>query len=242
MTTAKSQALSTERNVFNGIYYPDEDGLPMPDGFVQEPYFWRVTPVLRDYLEQHYDVIVTGNTFLYYEEGNRRAVVSPDCHVTFGLSRNAILPHNSYFTWHLGRVPDFVMEIGSPSTARTDLGPKRDLYASLGIGEYWRYDPTPDSRNYGEPLVGERLENGEYARVDVSVGEDGMTRGHSPALGLDLCWDDGRLRFYDPARDVWVPDYHDLMEARAAAEAALQSAEARMAEMEAEIRRLRGEA
>lgn len=247
MTTAKSQALSTERNVFNGIYYPDEDGLPLPDGMQQEPHFSRVTPVLRAYLEQYYDVIVTGNTFLYYEEGNRRAVVSPDCHVTFGLTREAILPHNSYFTWHLGRVPDFVMEIGSESTARVDLGRKRNLYASLGIGEYWRYDPTDNSRHYGEPLVGEWLDNGEYVRMDVSPAPDGMLRGHSPALGLDLCWDYGRLRFYDTARGVWVPDYYELRDAHAEAEdrlaeerAARQAAEARMAEMEAELHRLRG--
>ena len=74
MTTAKSQALSTERNVFDGIYYPDEDGIPLPDGPEQEIHFDRVTPVLRAYLEQYYDVIVTGDTFLYYEQGNRKPI------------------------------------------------------------------------------------------------------------------------------------------------------------------------
>ena len=256
MTTAKPQALSTERNVFDGIYYPEEDGVPLPDGPEQEIHFYRITPVLRAYLEQYYDVIVTGDTFLYYERGNPRAVVAPDCHVTFGVNRDDILPHNSYFTWHLGRVPDFVLEIGSRSTARTDLGRKRELYAAIGIGEYWRYDPSPDSRHYGEPLVGERLENGRYVRMEVAPGADGMLRGHSPALGMDLCWDDGRLRFYDTLRGVWVPDYYDLREAHAeaearlageqaareSAEAARAEAEARLAEMEAELGRLRGEA
>ena len=262
MTTAKSPALGTERNVFDGIYYPEEDGIPLPDGPEQETHFYRITPVLRAYLEQYYDVIVTGDTFLYYERGNRRAVVAPDCHVTFGVNRDDILPHNSYFTWHLDRIPDFVLEIGSRSTAQADLGRKRDLYESLGFGEYWRYDPSPDSRHYGERLVGERLENGEYVRMDVSPGPDGVLRGHSPALGLDLCWDDQRLRFYDPARNVWVPDYYDLRDARDAVEERLAemeeareeaegrlseerearlAAEERMAEMEAELRRLRGD-
>ena len=241
MTTSKPLPLSTERNVFNGIYYPDEDGLPLPDGYDQEPHFMRVMTMMRGYLERYYEVIVSGNTFLYYEEGNRRAVVSPDCYVTFGLPRSAILPHNSYFTWHLGRVPDFVMEIGSESTARADLGRKRDLYASLGITEYWRYDPTPDSRHYGEPLVGERLGDGEYVRIDVGSGPDGMIRGHSPALGLDLCWDEGQLRLYDPVRDIWVPDYFELRDALVEEQTARQEAEARMAEMEAELLRLRGQ-
>ena len=270
MTTAKPQALSTERNVFDGIYYPEEDGIPLPDGPEQEIHFARITPVLRAYLEQYYDVIVTGDTFLYYERGNPRAVVAPDCHVTFGVNRDGILPHNSYFTWHLGRVPDFVLEIGSRSTARRDLATKRELYASLRIGEYWRYDPTPDSRHYGEPLVGERLEAGQYVRMSVAPAPGGMLIGHSPALGMDLCWDEGLLRFYDTARGVWVPDYYDLREARAEAEAARdvaeaareaaeaardvaetrlagelaarQSMEARLAEMEAELHRLRGDA
>ena len=125
--------------MFDGIYYPDEDGIPLPDGPEQEIHFYRVTPVLRAYLEQYYDVIVTGDTFLYYERGNPRAVVAPDCHVTFGVSRDDILPHNSYFTWHLGRVPDFVLEIGSRSTARVDLGRKRVIctppWASVNTGD-----------------------------------------------------------------------------------------------------------
>lgn len=235
MTTAKSQALDTKRNVFDGIYYPEADGIPLPDGFEQEPIFEQVTPVLRAYLTQYYDVIVSGDTFLYYEEGNPRAVVSPDCYVAFGVTREAVRPYNAYFTWHVGKVPDFVLEIGSDSTGREDTGRKRGLYASIGIVEYWRYDATPDSEHYGEPLVGERLENGEYVRIDVSPGPDGMLRGHSPALGLNLCWDNGRLRFYDPARGVWAPDYYEIRET-------LQATEARMAEMEAELRRLRGEA
>ena len=255
MATAKSRPLTTKTNVFNGIYYPESDGQPLPDGFFQGPLFEQVTPVLRAYLEQYYDVIVSGDTFLYYEEGNRRAVVAPDCYVVFGLTSDAIRPHNSYFTWHLGRVPDFVLEIGSESTSRADLGPKRDLYASLGIEEYWRYDSTTGSDHYGEPLVGERLDNGEYVRMEVAPDSEGMIRGHSPALGLDLCWDDGRLRFYDPARHVWVPDYYELRDARAEAEGARQAAESRvaeeraareaaeerLAEMEAELRRLRNE-
>ena len=124
MTTAKSPALSAERNVFNGIRHPEEDGLPLPDGAEHEAYSRGVAPVLPAWLEQRYDAIVSGNVSLYYEEGNRRAAVSSDCCVTFGPTQDAILPHNSCFTWRLGRVPGFVLEIGSQGTARADSGPK----------------------------------------------------------------------------------------------------------------------
>ena len=139
------------------------------------------------------------------------------------------------------------MEIGSPSTSTTDLVDKRELYARLGIGEYWRFDSTGGDF-YGEPLVGERLVEGEYRRIGLEREADGMLRGHSPALGLDLCWDDGRLRYYDPAADRWLLNQMEEQVARESAEArvnaertARESAEAQLAAMEAELRRLRGE-
>ena len=64
--------------------------------------------------------------------------------------------NNTYLLWEVGKAPDFVLEIGSKSTANADLVRKRELYAELGVGEYWRYDAT-GGEFYGEPLVGERL-------------------------------------------------------------------------------------
>ena len=238
----------TAPNYHNGIYYPDTDGEPLPDGFEQEPLFYQVTPVLRAYLEQFYDVIVSGDTFLYYEEGNPRRFVAPDCYVTFGVRRDAVRPHNSYFTWHVGRAPDFVLEIASESTVEKDLGDKIAIYASMGVGEYWLYDATLDSRYCGAPLICLLLVGGRYVSVPPETLPDGRIRGHSPALGLDLYWDDGRLRFYDPIRDAWLLDYDEQQEQRIAAEARAETerqarleAEARLAEMEAELRRLRGD-
>lgn len=205
-------------NYHNGIYYPDSDGEPLPDGFYQEPLFYQVAPVLRAYLEQFYDVLVSGDTFLYYEEGNPRRFVSPDCYITFGVGRDAVLPHNSYWTWHIGKPPDFVLEIASISTAEKDLGEKALLYAALGILEYWLYDASPDSRFYGAPLIFLLLQGDRYVPVPLETLPDGRVRGYSPTLGLYLYWDDGRLRFHDPVRDVWLPDLYDALEALTAAE------------------------
>ena len=205
-------------NYHNGIYFPDSDGEPLPDGFYQEPLFYQVTPVLRAHLEQYYDVIVSGDTFLYYDEGNPRRFLSPDCYITFGVGRDAVLPHNSYWTWHIGKAPDFVLEIGSESTAERDLGEKAAIYAALEVGEYWLYDASPDSRFYGAPLTFLVLRGAGYESVPLETLPDGRIRGHSPTLGLDFYWDDGRLRFYDPVRDIWLPDLYDALEALSAAE------------------------
>lgn len=38
--------------------------------------------------------------------------------------------------------PDWVCEILSPSTERTDRGPKRRIYAEAGVGHLWLLDPA----------------------------------------------------------------------------------------------------
>ena len=98
----------------------------------------------------------------------------------------------------MGKAPDFVLEIGSKSTANADLVRKRELYAELGVGEYWRYDATGGAF-YGEPLVGEVLVEGEYRRLEMVREADGRVWSHSEALNLDLWWTEGDLRFWDPA-------------------------------------------
>ena len=94
------------------------------------------------------------------------------------------------------------------------------------MGEYWRFDHT-GGKYHDRPMSGDMLVDGQYEPIPVDRDRDGVIRGHSPTLGLDLCWDDRRLRFYDPAKGEYLLD---LLEAEARAEAA-----------EAEVMRLRDE-
>ena len=250
MTTKLSIAVQSKEEIF----YPEEDDLPLPDSLEQEPYFVEILATLKAFLESM-DVLVSGNTIIYYVEGDPSFSVAPDCYIVFGIGRAALLElHRTYRVWEAGKFPDFVLEIGSPSTAENDLGPKRELYARLGALEYWRYDPT-GGEHYGEPLVGEYLVESEYQRFEMMDDPDGLPRAHSPLLNLDLRWEEGRLRFYDPASGRWLENNAEsivraeVAEARVEASEALAqgereariAAEARMAEMEAELRRLRGE-
>lgn len=232
------------------IHYPDSDDEPLPDGRYQEPYFTEIVGTVREYFSDRPDVEVSGNTFIYYEEGNPRRFISPDCHVTLGVTAEGFASmeaRNTYLLWEIGKPPDFVLEIASESTARRDITEKRELYARIGMGEYWRFDGT-GSEFYGEPLVGEYLAEGEYRRFEVALDAEGRPRGYSPALGLELCWETGRLRFYDPVAGEWLrtrsEERAEREQERAGREqerAAREEAESKVAELQAELRRIRGE-
>ena len=241
------------------IVYPETDGKPLPDGEYQSPIFREVVGTLETHFRDRPGVHVNGNTLFYYEEGDPRRVVSPECYVVFAVNVEIIFLNNTYLLWEMGKPPDFVLEIGSASTARHDLGPKRDLYARLGVGEYWKYDGT-GGNFYREPLVGEYLEDGEYRRFELHHEADGTVWAHSPTLELDLCWDNGQLRYYDPQARDFLLNREEEHAARQAAQAAAaseraarqaaqataaseraarQAADERVAQLEAELRRLR---
>jgi hypothetical protein len=42
---------------------------------------------LRNFYADRQDVQVSGNNFLYYEQGNIKKVVLPDCYVVFGVQK-----------------------------------------------------------------------------------------------------------------------------------------------------------
>ena len=222
-----------------GIFYPETDGMPLPDGPEQEPHFIEIVSMLRLRLAGP-TTVVSGNTFIYYVEGDPRKSLSPDCYVAIGVNKESIEHYNCYLVWKVGKAPDFVLEIGYPSTTSNDMGPKRGLYAGLGVREYWRFDPT-GGNHYGEPLVGEYLADGEYRRFETKSEPDDVVRGHSPLLDLDLCWQEGRLRFYDPVAGRWLENHAEAAARAEAEQAARESAEARLAEIESELRRMRGE-
>ena len=212
--------MATQAAAQTAIIYPETDGQPMPDGEYQAPIYVDALATLRTHFEESPDVRVNGNTLIYYVQGNPKISVSPDCYVATGLSteqQENINRNNTYRLWEVGKPPDFVMEIASENTKSNDLIGKRELYARLGIGEYWRYDQTGGDF-YGEPLVGERLVDGEYQQLQMREDEDGRLWARSDALNLDLYWDDVELRFWDPVAEKWLLKPREERAGRLAAE------------------------
>ena len=207
------------------IVYPCTDDMPMADNDVQFIPVTDALAALRHQFSHRDDVYVSGNLFIYYRMNDNNTWVAPDVFVVMGGTRKG--PRHSWITWREGKVPDFVLEITSPSTWQNDAVGKRRIYANIGVAEYWRFDPL--SRYFNPPLVGERLVDGEYRPIEVTTDADGILRGHSPVLGLDLCvLPGGLLRFYDPERGQWLNTYEE--------EVAIREAEARAREAEARAR------
>ncbi len=213
------------------IIYPETDGQPMPDGEYQSLIFRKALTPLENHFREVPGSHVNGNTLLYYVEGDPNQSVSPDCYVVFGITPEAIHSlseegNNTYLLWEVGKPPDFVMEIASKSTKSNDLIRKRELYAELGISEYWRYDQTGGDF-YGDPLVGERLVNGEYQPLQMREDDDGRVWALSDALNLALYWDDGDLRYWDPFAEEWLLNYEEEHDQRLAERAGRLAAESR---------------
>ena len=201
--------------------------------------------LLRAHFATRPDVLISGQGYLRHEAGNDAERLAPDCVVAFGVNPAAIVARNGYVISEVGQPPDFVLEVASRSTGRRDYTVKRAGYAGYGVREYWRFDHT-GGRYHDAALAGDRLVAGEYEPLPIHEEPDGVKWGHSPVLGLDLCWEAGELRVYDPVAGAYLPTPEELEARRAAAEVRAAGAEARAAaertarrSVETELRRLR---
>ena len=186
------------------------------------------------------DVLLTGEIYVRTDEEDAREL-APDFIFARQVSDpERVIRRNGYVISEVGKPPDLVLEVGSRSTGRRDYTVKREGYAALGIREYWRFDPS-GGEHHDRPLAGDTLTDGEYVPIEVVAEADGRHRGYSEILELELWWEEGTLRFRDPASAQFLLTPQELYERAEIAENRAGTAEARVAELEAELRRLRGE-
>ena len=237
MATTRTITNAWVNRTLPDIFYEEPE--PPEDALVQERTVHRIIHLLWERYESSVGVFVSGMVYICYDkaDGNRR--VQPDCFIAFDVDEEAIrrnLPN--YWVWVVGKMPEFVIEVASPSTAENDLGRKRDLYAELGVVEYWRFDPT-GGELYGQPLAGERLVDGEYQPYELQIGEDDSVRGYSEVLDVEFYWDGQEFDVLDPETGRTI-DKRAAAEAQANAEReARLAAEARERELLDELNCLR---
>ncbi len=228
------------------IEYPSSDGRPMAETPVHYTCVVYATEALKHRYREQPNVYVGANMLHYYEQGNPRASVSPDVFVVLGARKDEHREggwRDTYRLWEEPKAPDFVLEITSRSTRKEDLGRKRNLYATLGVSEYFLHDPRGE---YLRPLLkGFRLSRGAYEPLPVTWAENAMGV-HSDVLGLHLYLRNGELRLREPATGRDLPTYEQAMQASERAllkyeeaSTARRAAETEIAELKRQLRTLR---
>ena len=210
-------------------YDPNEPVLK-PDAMEQNLQLQEIFGLLRAHVTDFHrrpDVFLDANTIICYDPADLNVRVSPDVYLAFGVDAQAIRPRKLYLPWEVGKPPDWVLEIASSSTGREDVVRKRDIYARIGVPEYWRFDPK-DGEYHGQRLAGDRLVGGEYRPIELTTAPDGLLKGYSEVLRLSLCWDDGWPRFYDPATNTYLETWQEAWDTREAEREAREAAEAQV--------------
>ena len=160
----------------------------------------------------------SGAFVVYNEDDPNLYKVRPDLYIAFDVNVELVRRRRNYFVYEVGKPPEFALEVASPNTRRRDVGPKRDIYADIGIREYWRFDPT-GGELYGYPLAGDALVDGAYQSIALTQEDDGMLWGYSEALDLCLCAQGPRLMYYDRKTGEYLHNIAEENAARVAAEA-----------------------
>ena len=137
----------------------------------------------------------------------------------------------SYEVWEEERVPDFVLEVASKGTYENDLGGKKNAYARIGVQEYCVFDPIGDMHRPRLQLF--RLEGGAYKRVNWRGGPDGSLAVTSEVLGLEIRFEDDRMRLWDPEAQEYLLDQHEERAGRLKERAQYEEERARREEEQA---------
>ena len=132
-----------------------DDGEPLDSPWHRDQMYLALDLIPQAMAEQgRTDFYVGGNNFVYYsveqarevareeeQGGRKRAFRGPDVFWVGGVDPTP--QREAWVSWEEdGRLPDFILELLSPKTAKNDRTVKKELYARVfGTSEYFLYDP-----------------------------------------------------------------------------------------------------
>jgi Uma2 family endonuclease len=215
------------------IFYPSEDGEPLAETSMHVDAIISTVAVLRNYLAAFPDKspVVLADRFLYYAQGFPRLRVAPDVMVIFEIPQ---IPYDNYKIWETGKVPSIIFEITSAGTQTQDRDHKKTLYESIGIQEYWLFDPKGEW--IADRLRGYRLQQPDPDLEPVYVA---IADKSSQVLGLRLEVEGSSIGFYrqDTGERLLIPS--ELSEALQAQKQITEQERLRAEAAEQETQRLR---
>lgn len=181
--------------------YPSSDGEPLAETGFHLRALFILFQLLQDWLKRQRKTFIACDMFWYWERGNKKKCRAPDLMVIKGVGRRQ---RRCYLAWqHEGTPPCFIVELVSKDTWNEDSVVKLDLYARLGVKEYFLFDV--DARHIPTRLLGYRLDaRGRYQAIEP----DHRGRLYSEELQILLKADKKILRLLDPqtGRRLLLPD------------------------------------
>ena len=191
------------------------------DSFVCLRRHWRGCP----------DVLVGADQFLYWDptyhakKNPENSPPAPDLYVAFGVAKRR---RKSYVAWEEGKPPDFALEVVSPSSRARDVKEKPELYARIGVPEFFLYDPGDEDEQalpgVDPALAGFELRGGrggKYQPLPKEMLPGGLVGIRSKVLGLCVCVEradpeqlDGSLRWYDPVAGAFLETHDETADDR----------------------------
>ena len=258
MTTKKTSKKAIDERYPGLVPLPDPPEVPRMQ---EHTHITRADQTLKTWFRHRPGTLINGKGYVCQDRTNIRRSPYPDCVVAFDVDPERITATNGYVIVEVGKPPEFVLEFASSTTGRRDYTIKRESYAAMSVGEYWRFDHS-DGRYHDVALAGDRLVNEAYEPIATTAEPDGTIWAHSEALGLDLCWRSGELLFRDPATGEFLLNQQQAQDALEDAQTRIrieqqvrqdaetririeqqvrQDAETRIRELEEELRRWREE-
>jgi Uma2 family endonuclease len=175
---------TANKNPHPDIFYPSSDGEPLAESYDHLYVIMTTLAMLLTHLKGQ-QATVLADQFLYYAQGFPRLRVAPDVMVIFDVEPGG---RDNYKIWEEGQVPSVIFEMTSPGTRNKDDVEKKHLYESLGVTEYWQFDPRGEW--IPEKLRGFRLQ-GDEEPVYVPISDD-----RSEVLQLRLVVEAKIITFY----------------------------------------------
>jgi Uma2 family endonuclease len=206
------ERLEDEVDVCND-FSPFVEEESMPESIVHAQLVWYLVAVLK-WLFQGSICAICENFAFFPPLEHPGPPVAPDIAVIKGVS---LRPLNSWRVGTTGPAPDVVFEILSAETWKKDLQEKPDLYARLGVQEYFAYDPTPSPLAASqERLFGWRRDPLSGRMLALLPNEDASL--WSRELDSFLVPDKEMLRLSDRNSQLRLTEAEAEAEARQAAE------------------------
>ena len=219
--------------------YPSEDDQPISATGFHGVQITTLSDQLKRYFGSDNRVYIGVDSFVYYQEGDRRKFVAPDIYVVYGAE--SFPERRSFYTWAEGAAPVVVFEFLSESTAVHDRGDKiRQYLVEIEVDEYFIHQPEgakpPEFRGWC------RSPSGTIEEIEPDA-QGGL---FSRALNMWLRWE------YQPVSEVrllrpYLPDgtpipTSDELKSMAESEKQRrQQLESELEQLRAEMAALRGE-